>query len=255
MNEQPDQIPLFSPISLAEMDGVKLQDRADTKYIFAGRELEGVLKEMLVSYRLLEVNGVRGTQYRSLYFDTPDLRHYQDHHKQRTFRSKVRFREYVGSGLAYFEVKRKTGNGRTDKARLRVDAIPDELNTEQQLFAQNASGRKEELRPTLWNHFTRYTFVHRERPERLTMDVRLRFAMNGTERALGDVVVAELKQERADRSSPFARIMRERNIRPAGMSKYCIGMLLLGPTCIGQPVKHNAFKEVLLRLDRLRNAA
>ena len=63
-------------------------------------------------------------------------------------------------------------------------------------------------------------------------------------------VVAELKQERADRSSPFVRLMRARGIRPAGMSKYCIGMLLLQ-----RPVKHNAFKEVLLHLQRLRQAA
>ena len=255
LSTQPEQILRFAPISLADMDGVKLQDRADTKYIFAVRDLEGVLKEMLASYRLLEVDGMRGTQYRSLYFDTPDLRHYMDHHNRRTFRSKVRFREYLGSDLAYFEVKRKTGTGRTDKARLRVSAIPEALSPEQQLFAQEASGRKEDLQPTLWNHFTRYTFVHRDRPERLTMDVDLRFTVNGVERELGDIVVAELKQERADRSSPFAQLMRDRNIRPAGMSKYCIGMLLMGPKLIGQPVKHNAFKEVLLKLDRLRNAA
>lgn len=237
------------------MDGVKLQDRVDTKYIFSKRDLEGVLKAMLMHYRLLEVNGVRGTHYRSLYFDTPDLRHYHDHHNRRTFRSKVRFREYMGSGLAFFEVKRKTGTGRTDKARLQVDSIPEVLSAEQQQFAQQVSRRTEDLRPSLWNHFTRYTFVHRDRPERLTMDVDLRFSVNGVERDLGEVVVAELKQERTDRSSPFAQVMRERNIRPAGMSKYCIGMLLLGPKCIGQPVKHNAFKEVLLRLERLRNAA
>jgi hypothetical protein len=59
-----------------------------------------------------------------------------------------------------------------------------------------------------------------------------------------------LKQERADRTSPFVQIMRALHIQPSGMSKYCIGMLMMQ-----QPVKHNAFKEVLLKLQRLRNAA
>ncbi|MEX1133192.1 MAG: polyphosphate polymerase domain-containing protein [Flavobacteriales bacterium] len=245
-----ERIAGFEPITLSEMDGVKLQDRADTKFIFAKGLLSEVLQEMQADYRLLEVEGTRGTKYRSLYFDTPDLRHYQDHHNRRTFRSKVRFREYVGSDLVFFEVKRKTGTGRTDKVRLRVSTIPDALTQEQQRFAMAASGRVEELMPTLWNHFTRYTFVHKTRPERLTMDIDLRFAVNGIERPLGEIVVAELKQERADRSSRFAHIMRERNIRPAGMSKYCIGMLLLE-----QPVKYNTFKEVLLKLERLRKAA
>jgi hypothetical protein len=232
------------------MDGVKLQDRADTKYVFASAALPGILEDLLEEYRLLEVNGERGTDYRSLYLDTDGLQHYRDHHNQRSFRHKVRFREYLGSDLVFLEVKRKTGQGRTDKVRMRVEGIPAQLSEEQSAFVAKATGRREELHPSLWNHFTRYTLVHRERPERLTLDVGLRFSATGDERPLGDIVVAELKQERADRGSPFARVMRERGIRPAGMSKYCIGMLLLG-----QPVKYNAFKPVLLMLDRIREAA
>lgn len=240
----------FQPISLAEMDGVKLQDRVDTKYVFAESALPGLLSAMVGDYQLLEVDGKRGTDYRSLYFDTPDLRHYRDHHNKRTFRSKVRFREYIGSGLVFLEVKRKTGRGRTDKRRLRVDAIPDELSGDLLRFVQKAEGTDDELRPVLWNHFTRYTFVAKDRPERLTMDVGLRFSDPEGSGELGDIVVAELKQERADRSSAFVRLMRAMGERPSGMSKYCIGMLTLR-----RPVKHNAFKPVLLKLRRLRRAA
>lgn len=240
----------FQPISLAEMDGVKLQDRVDTKYVFAESRLPEVLQAMLPHYRLLEVNGARGTDYRSLYFDTADLQHYQAHHNRRTFRSKVRFREYIGSGLVFLEVKRKTGRGRTDKKRIRVEAIPEVLSTEQQAFVAAASKSDLPLQATLWNYFTRYTFVSRTAPERLTMDVALRYSAAGDDRELGGVVIAELKQERADRTSPFVRIMRERIFPTSGMSKYCVGLLLLG-----RNVKHNAFKAVLLKLEKLRNAA
>jgi hypothetical protein len=44
--------------------------------------------------------------------------------------------------------------------------------------------------------------------------------------------------------------MRQLGVRPAGMSKYCIGLLLLRPD-----VKRNAFKPILLQLERIRNAA
>ena len=44
--------------------------------------------------------------------------------------------------------------------------------------------------------------------------------------------------------------MRQRVIAASGMSKYCVGQLLLG-----RNVKHNAFKAVLLKLDRIRQAA
>lgn len=250
MPVRPDIIDRFDPISLAEMDGVKLQDRVDTKYVLAADRLRGVLEDMLPHYRLLEVDGVRGTDYRSLYFDTPGLQHYQDHHNKRTFRVKVRYREYIGADLAFLEVKRKTGRGRTDKKRLRVKGIPDTMPADHAVFVSEASRAEQDLHPALWNYFTRYTFVNRDRPERLTLDIDLRYAAaDGTE-GLGGIVVAELKQERADRTSAFVRIMRARGIRPSGMSKYCIGMLLLG-----RPVKHNAFKAVLLKLERIRRAA
>lgn len=232
------------------MDNVKLQDRTDTKFVFGSKDLPEILNAMLPHYRLLEVEGARGTNYRTLYYDTVDYKHFRDHHNGRSLRNKVRYREYVGTELCFLEVKRKTGAGRTDKARKRVQGIPLSLSAEHQLFIDNASGLKDTLVPSLWNDFTRYTFVHKSRPERLTMDLDLSFAADDMERPLGAIVVAELKQERADRSSPFAHIMRERNLRPASMSKYCVGMLLME-----RPVKYNAFKEVLLKLERIREAA
>ena len=50
------QIARFTPISLAEMDSVKLQNRVDTKYVFAGRDLPALLGEMQEHYRLLALS-------------------------------------------------------------------------------------------------------------------------------------------------------------------------------------------------------
>jgi hypothetical protein len=245
-----DLLARFAPITLAEMDGVKLQDRVDTKYVFSEHLLPGLLQAMPGHYRLLEVDGQRGTAYRSLYLDTPDLAHYRDHHNRKPLRSKVRFREYLGSGQVFLEVKRKTGRGRTDKVRMPVDAIREALTPDQRDFVQRANGDHGPLVPTLWNRFTRYTFVRIDAPERLTLDMDMRFSGPDGEQDLGGVVVAELKQAGTDRRSPFAQLMRDRGVRPAGMSKYCIGMLLLGRT-----TRYNAFKPVLRLLQKLRTAA
>jgi hypothetical protein len=240
----------FDPISLAEMDRVELLDRMDTKYVFGSVQLPELLATLRPEYRILEVEGRRGTDYRSLYFDTAELRHYHEHHNGHAFRSKVRYREYVGSGLAFLEVKRKTGRGGTNKKRIRVDGIPMKMTPEQRSFVTKASTCAEPLLPQLWNHFTRITLVHRSRNERLTIDHDLRFSRVDGERSLEGICVAELKEARADRSSPFAHLMRQLGVRPAGMSKYCIGLLLLRPD-----VKRNAFKPILLQLERIRNAA
>ena len=139
----------FEPISLAEMDAVALQSRTDTKYVFSTALLPGLLEGMMRDYRLLYVNGAPGARYRSLYLDTPDRRHFLDHHNGRTFRSKVRFREYLGSELAFLEVKRKTGRGDTDKVRIRVDRIPERPDAAQLDFVRKASKRDERLEPVL----------------------------------------------------------------------------------------------------------
>lgn len=240
----------FDPISLSEMDGVKLLARTDTKYAFREADLPKYLDALMPEYRLLEVDGARGVSYRSLYFDTPELKHFIDHHNGRVFRSKTRFREYIGSGLNFLEVKRKTGRGGTDKVRRKVAGIPEKLSAEQQAFVTEASGCADPMVPVLWNHFTRLTLVHRTRPERLTIDRGLRFSTPDKSASLDGICVAELKESRADRGSPFAALMRATGNRPSGMSKYCVGMLLLGLA-----PKRNAFKPVLLRLEHLRRAA
>ena len=45
----------FDPISLQEMDNVKLMDRTDTKFTFNIRELPAVLQEAKSDYKILEV--------------------------------------------------------------------------------------------------------------------------------------------------------------------------------------------------------
>jgi len=240
----------FDPITLAEMDAVALQSRTDTKYVFSTGLLPGILEHLRPEYRLLHIHGEPGGRYRSLYLDTPDRRHYLDHHNGRTFRNKVRFREYVGSDLCYLEVKRKTGRGDTDKVRMRVPGIPEVPTAEQLAFVRTATGREEVLAPVLWNSFTRYTFVHRTRHERLTMDLGLTFTAGAETFALTGTCVAELKEERADRRSPFTALMRALGQRPRGMSKYCVGLIGLGLA-----PRANNFKPVLLHLRKLRAAA
>ncbi len=239
----------FTPIGLEEMDRVRLQVRTDTKFAFPERLLPELLATMRSSYRLLHTDHGHGTDYRTLYYDTPGLEHYLDHHNGRTFRSKVRFREYIGSDLFYLEVKRKTGRGDTDKARTRVQAIPDGLSAEQTAFVQEAGRMAGPWRPVLWNNFSRLTFVHGERAERLTIDRALTFRWQEREADLDGLCIAELKEERGSLGSPFAHLMRLHGIRPTGMSKYCMGMVLTG-----QAPKYNTFKEVLLRAERLRAA-
>ena len=61
--------------------------------------------------------------------------------------------------------------------------------------------------------------------------------------------MAELKQEKLNRQSPFYRLMREMGIRPKGFSKYCMGQSLTN----NKHIKSNRFKANLIRLKREHN--
>ena len=105
----------FEHISLAQMDGVKLMNRTDTKYTFSYSKLNLLLKRMQPFYKILEINNQLIHSYKSLYYDTEDRKFYLDHHNNRVNRNKVRFREYVGSNLTFLEIKLKNNKGRTIK--------------------------------------------------------------------------------------------------------------------------------------------
>lgn len=240
----------FAPIALKDMDDVALQARMDTKYVFGAARLPDLLDALSPEYRMLEVDGQRGTMYRTLYFDTQDQQHYFDHHSGRTFRCKVRMREYVGSGACFLEVKRKTGRGGTDKRRIPTTGITDQLTPGQAAFVTDASGNDTPLTPMLWNEFFRYTLVHRERLERITIDGSISFCDGQRSATLQGVCVAELKEGRTGHGSPFAALMRAIPVPPVNLSKYCIGTLLLQPG-----IKHNQFKPIMLQVARSSTAA
>ena len=159
----------FSPITLKEMDGVKLMSRTDTKFAFRINQLEPLLNRMQAFYKVLEVNKKRVQDYNSLYFDTKDRKFYIDHHNSRVNRNKVRFREYVGSELTFLEIKLKNNKGKTIKKRVQVPKISNKLSEEQKSFVEQMIGGKLEVSAKQWISFSRITFVHKKQKERVVV--------------------------------------------------------------------------------------
>ena len=111
----------ISPILLGEMDSVKLMNRIDTKYLTKVDTLVHVLEDAARhGYRALETEGTKVCPYDTLYYDTPGLQMFLDHHNRRLVRQKVRTRTYVDSGQTFLEIKRKNNHGRTKKKRTQI---------------------------------------------------------------------------------------------------------------------------------------
>ena len=247
MNSLPAIIAKFSPISLNEMDDVKLMNRIDTKFAFNANKMPELLVQLMPFYRILEIDGKLIHDYKSLYYDTDDRKFYLDHHNSRVNRNKIRFREYVGSKLTFLEVKLKNNKGRTIKKRMKVDAIPKELSKEHREYIKKIISKPLQVDAKQWINFSRLTLVHKTQKERLTIDIDLSFENKKESGNLKDIVIAEVKQERMSRSSDFIRIAKEMSILPMRLSKYCISTMQLWKN-----IKQNRFKKKQLFINKLK---
>ena len=211
----------FEPISLMEMDRVKLMNRVDTKFAFSFLEFLEFLPELSQYYKILEIEGIRTPFYESLYFDDDNFSFFKDHHNGRTSRFKVRFRKYVESNLVFLEIKHKF-KGRTLKSRIKVDEIPTELTEKQKEFIQSVIPKEHDLKPVMWNSFHRMTLVNKIENERLTLDFNITFKWENHRQTFNNLIIAELKQETVNRNSAFFALMKTKSIRPYRLSKYCL---------------------------------
>lgn len=240
----------FSPVTLEEMDGVRLMNRIDTKFLFRLGLLKLILPELRENYLLLEVKGDRLSSYRTLYFDTPSYRLYLDHHNGHLNRCKVRYRTYTGSDLTYFEIKCKTNKGRTIKERVKSAEMKHVIEGKQEKLLRSATRLDPgELRPDLMVRFDRMTFVNRDFTERVTIDTGLTFSNHiGALGSYPGIVIAEVKNQRCSHSD-FIAMMHHHGVSEFSISKYCLGMASLY-----DGLKKNNFKNKLHRIRKM-NAA
>src|SRR5205814_1442908 len=74
-----------------------------------------LLEQLRDDHDVLEIDGRRWFEYRSVYFDTPDLCCFWDHVHGRLPRFKARTRLYRDTGSCVFEVKLKRSDEELDK--------------------------------------------------------------------------------------------------------------------------------------------
>lgn len=244
----------FAPVHLEEMAGVKLMNRIDTKYLTNETALARVLSDAACAgYRVLETDGCRISPYDSVYFDTAELKMFQDHHNRRLRRQKVRTRSYVNSGDAFLEIKRKNNKGRTKKKRTPIP--PAELSdfradaSAAAFLAAHSDYSADLISPVLETVFRRITLVNPDMTERLTIDTCLGFKNLRTamEASLRDAVIIELKQD-GRCFSPIKGILLDHRVKPLRLSKYCVAVTLTDPAA-----RSGRFKVKIRKIEKMIN--
>lgn len=237
----------FDSVTLKQLDSVQLQNRIDTKYILTKAELYDLLQGIKEQQYVLDIDGTRIFSYQTIYFDTEDFQFYKDHHNGCINRVKVRSREYIESNLCFYEIKRKLFGTRTDKQRKRIKSIYHEVPDNDYKLIEYKRLHDRPIEKKITNYFKRITLTNKKFTERITIDLEINFEnKNGERIALPNLCVVEVKQGKSDVFSNTIQVLKKLRIHETGFSKYAIGVSLLEPS-----VKHNNFKPVLLKLNKL----
>jgi VTC domain len=225
----------FDPISLEELDErAALLRRVDNKYAVERDQFAGLLERLRDDHQVLEIDGRRVFSYCSTYFDTPELRCFVDHVEDRQPRFKARTRLYEDTERCVFEVKLKREDGETDKRQSEYAVHDAERFTESAQECVEEALRSigldppAEMAPTLLTRFSRITLAARSGSERLTCDIAVRLSNpDGEAAALRDnVILVETKSECGE--SPADRVLAGLGLEPMSLSKYRVGMSLVG---------------------------
>jgi hypothetical protein len=241
----------FDPISLSEMDSVKLMNRVDTKFTTGTDELIVLLEKATEHYRKVEIDGERVAPYSSVYFDTGNTIMYHTHHDGKLNRYKIRMRSYLNSELSFLEIKRKNNKGRTSKKRMSISF--DNFNSlsvgenEQQFVEEKTPYFATDLKPQLQSSFKRITLVDKNLTERVTLDIDLNYKNISTHdtKNMNGLVIIEMKQDGMNRSY-FRQYLNDLRIKPGSISKYCLGMVLVNPD-----IKSNRFKKKIRNITKI----
>lgn len=244
----------FQAITLGEMEGVKLMNRVDTKFIINNSRLPFLLQAAASRYFVLEIDGQRQTPYSTIYFDTDDLIMYTMHHNGKKDRFKVRMRVYENSGQSFLEVKRKNNKGRTNKRRIEIQKEQfNEMEFKEDnldFMLQRVPYSPESLKPVLQNFFQRITLVDNNLTERITIDIGLKFRNVETDSMvpMDELIIIEIKQDGALKSV-FRTFLEQMHVFPGSMSKYCLGMVMVMPG-----IKYNRFKNKIRKINKITKA-
>jgi hypothetical protein len=238
----------FDKTTLAEMNSVSLMKRVDTKFILKESQLLEVLSKLYDDYKILQIDQERLMKYSTLYFDSQNKKCFKDHHNGKLNRYKIRMRKYLVSDICFLEIKKKNNLGVTNKIRRQIKDFETDLTLESKEFITNNNSNNLLLEPSLYNNFSRMTFVNKSEAERLTIDVDLSFSFGAKEKKFEKLVVIEIKQEGKRLNTTINRVLKSMSILPTNFSKYCIGI-----SNTLDNIKSNRFKEINLKINKLNN--
>ena len=226
----------LAPIGLEELNAAAaLQTRVDRKYVLPAHQAKELLAAFRADLMILEMDGKRGFDYDSVYFDTARLDSYLLAARGRRRRFKIRTRTYLDSAVSFLEVKTEGSREATVK-----DRIPYELSDRSRITAEGLAYINDTLaatigdvpsgplEPVLETRYRRTTMFLPGSDSRATIDEAVTWQRpGGSSWLLDGALVLETKS--GSTAGPLDRHLWANGVRPSRISKFATGMAALRP--------------------------
>jgi hypothetical protein len=106
----------------------------------------------------------------------------------------------------------------------------------------------EELAKVLDVSYRRITLISKSMQEKITIDFDLKYKQDSKANTVQKLVIAEVKQSRYTRRSPFVSVLRSYNVKQVSLSKYALGVTMLS-LC----EKDNAYRHKVKLVEKITN--
>ena len=222
----------FSKISLSELNAkASFLKRIDEKYLLTESEFKNILDKLRNDFYVLEIWQKTVFKYNSVYMDTADYLFYKQHQNNEKIRTKIRTRNYVDTGTAFFEYKQKE-DWVTKKFRYELKDISEHwiMTPESQKFFEKIyksiyKKSPEKIFPSLVTEYYRITLCAKYSEERMTVDLKVKTKdlriPESKVISYDNLVIVESKS--MTKNSICSQIMKSSNICSSGScSKYCL---------------------------------
>ncbi len=241
-----DKLNNFNSISLNELDKMQLLRRFDTKFILNLEIFSNIVEPLSRYYNILEINNNKIFHYENLYFDTHIYKLFNDHINGKLNRYKIRYRKYLENGDCYFEIKRRNNKKYTIKYRRKSNFSFVIEGIEYDFLKRYIDYSNLKFLPKLFISYQRITLQHKSEEEKVTFDTNIFFRNTNSELHLPELVIAEVKNLRINNRFEIYDLLRQEQIQPLRISKYCTGTILTN-----NQLKYNRYKPKFKLIDKL----
>ncbi len=197
--------------------------RCDLKFLLPPTAIVNLLDRVAPHYAVVAAGSKYLADYANLYFDTPELRCFDDHRRGKRLRHKIRIRSYADRRVAFLEVKSRKNNLVTDKTRFEIPYGMRALDEGMREFLVQRCAYGGEVAPCVQIDYQRVMLVGIASDERVTIDLGVTID-NDPSQAVGAIAIVEVKQPSRLMTTPIMSALRDVRVRSCSISKYVLAL-------------------------------